>query len=236
MLVPGGRGCVGRMPRRTRQMVGWPALVLAALLALTCSKPMRNAIILCAGDSLTEEGYPRDLSRLLRQDGFRARVLDLGRKGSNSGEYRRYLQSHKDRMASLRPDFILLQLGTNDVRLDGDATSAPDFERNMKAIIELFREFRTRDGQTPVLLLATIPPVREGTAFPFSSESARRVRDEINPALERIAAEDRLPLVDNYSLFLASPGLLPGIHPSAEGYREMAANWYRRLKPFFERG
>ena len=236
LIVPGGRGPEAGKLRRKRPPVGWPALVMTAFLALSCSRPMPNAIILCAGDSLTEEGYPRNLSRIIRQEGFRARVLDFGRKGFNSGEYRRYLQSHRDRLASLRPDFILLQLGTNDVRLDGDATSVEDFERNMKAIIGLFREFRTRGGRIPILLLAAIPPVPEGSAFPFSPESSRRVRDEINPALKRIAEEGRLPLVDNFSLFLKSPGLLPGVHPSAEGYREMAANWYRRLKPYFQRG
>ena len=207
----------------------------AAVLAPSCSKPQPGTIILCAGDSLTEQAYPRLLGRIARAEGLRARVLNYGRSGFTSGEYLRYLRKKNGSLAEERPDVILLQLGTNDVRADGDYTSAPDFERNMNAILDIFQDFRSRAGRAPVILLAAVPPVPEGSGFPFSAESPRRVREEINPLLKRIAEKRAIPLVDNYSLFLRSPRLLPGIHPSDEGYRELAANWYRALKPYLPR-
>lgn len=207
----------------------------AAVLAPSCSKAQPGTIILCAGDSLTEQAYPRLLGRIARAEGLRARVLNYGRSGFTSGEYLRYLRKKNGSLAEERPDVILLQLGTNDVRADGDYTSAPDFERNMNAILDIFQDFRSRAGRAPVILLAAVPPVPEGSGFPFSAESPRRVREEINPLLKRIAQKRAIPLVDNYSLFLRSPGLLPGIHPSDEGYRELAANWYRALKPYLPR-
>lgn len=219
---------------------GWAVLCWlfvsgAAALAPACSKPQPGTTILCAGDSLTERAYPRHLGRIARAAGLRVRVLNYGRSGFTSGEYLGFLRKKNGLLAAERPDAILLQLGTNDVRVDGDKTSTPDFERNMNAILDILQDFRSRAGRAPVILLAAVPPVPEDAGFPFSAESSRRVREEINPLLKRIAGKRAIPFVDNYSLFIRSPRLLPGIHPSDDGYRELAANWYRALKPYLPR-
>ncbi len=188
-------------------------------------------IILCAGDSITDSEYPRDLERLLRRDRIPARVLNLGRKGYTSGEYRLYLEKEISTLAEVHPDFILLQLGTNDVRLDGDLTDTPAFVRNMRAIVALFRGLSSRRGEEPVLLLGTIPPVPASAGFPFGPASRERVDKEINPALRDLAREEKLVLVDNHALFSSSPELLPDVHPSREGYRRLAKNWYESIAP-----
>jgi lysophospholipase L1-like esterase len=54
---------------------------------------------------------------------------------------------------------------------------------------------------------------------------------EINPLIQKIAAEEQLALVDNYGPFLRSPELLPDVHPSSAGYRQLAQNWLDALKP-----
>jgi lysophospholipase L1-like esterase len=210
-------------------------LGLAVFMLASCSSPPRNFIILCAGDSLTELGYPSYLAKLLTRSGVRARVRNYGRSGFTSGEYLRFLEARRNSLEAEQPDFILLQLGTNDVRLDGDHTPAAAFESNMRRIIGIFSDFRTRWGGRPLILLASIPPVPETTGFPFSPESSVRVREEINPFLNRLSAELRLPLVDNFILFRESPGLLRDVHPTGEGYQRMAANWYDGLKPFLVR-
>jgi lysophospholipase L1-like esterase len=210
-------------------------VLMAMVLPPACSKPRPGTIILCAGDSLTAQAYPRHLGRIARAAGLRTRVLNYGRSGFTSGEYLRFLRNKNGAIAAERPDAILLLLGTNDVRVDGDRTSTPDFEKNMNAILDIFQDFRARSGRAPVILVASVPPVSEDSGFPFSAESSRRVREEINPLLKRIAEKRAIPLVDHYSLFVRSPRLLPGIHPSEEGYREMAANWFRALKPYLPR-
>ncbi len=213
-------------------------LVLAALAAVmvSCSRAPRRTVILCAGDSITELGYPSFLEGLLKRQHLPASVLNYGRKGFTSGEYLRFLRKNKARLEALKPDVVLLELGTNDVRLDGDLTPTPEFDRNMRAIIGLLRTFRSGTKEPPVILLATVPPVPESAAPPFSPESGRRVREEINPALSRMALELGLPLVDQYAVFTASPGLLPGVHPSPAGYREMARRWRTALEPYLGRG
>lgn len=196
-----------------------------------CSRPARGVIILCAGDSLTDSEYPRHLQRLLSREGRRAKVLNYGRKGHTSGEYLRFLRQQGAAMAREHPDFILLQLGTNDVRVDGDLTPADAFGRNLEAIISLFREFSDRRGRRARVLLATIPPLPEDYSAPFGPGSRDRVIEEINPLIRKIAVEEGLPVVDNYSLFLRSPEFLPDVHPTSEGYRLMARHWLEALRP-----
>jgi lysophospholipase L1-like esterase len=206
-----------------------PLLLIFTLLNSCSSPPPESYIILCAGDSITEAGYPKFLARLLREEGIRARVINSGRSGHTSGEYLRFLQGKKSELAESQPDFILLQLGTNDVRTDHDRTSAEDFYDHMKEIIDLFQDFKTRAGKNPRILLAIIPPIPEGTPFPFSPKSGNRVTEEINPLIHKIAAEEKCSLVDNYSVFLNSPHLLPEVHPSDQGYEAMAKNWHNAL-------
>jgi lysophospholipase L1-like esterase len=212
------------------------ALAALILAGLCCARPpARPSIILCAGDSLTELGYPVYLQKIVKRQGVRAQVLNYGRSGNTSGEYLHFLASQEKKVAAVRPDFVLLELGTNDVRCDGDQTATPVFERNMRALIACFRGFRTRENKPPTILLATVPPVPEETPFPFSQESSRRVRDEINPTLRRMADELRIPLVDNFSLFAAgAPDLLPNVHPSREGYKAMAHAWFAALEPYLK--
>lgn len=204
-------------------------LLILALFSFCSAPPPESYIVLCAGDSLTEAGYPKFLDRLLKEEGIRARVINYGKSGHTSGEYLRFLKEKKSDLAENHPDFVLLQLGTNDVRTDHDRTSAEDFYDHMKEIIRLFQDFKTRSGKNPRILLATIPPVPGGTPFPFSPKSGNRVTEEINPIIYKIAAEEKCSLVDNFSIFLNSPQLLPEVHPSDQGYKAMAKNWHNAL-------
>lgn len=209
--------------------------ILACLLSVSCVSPPQGIIILCAGDSITEAEYPRHLRRMLSQDGLRVRVLNCGRKGYASREYLKFLSQKKRDLAEEHPDYILLQLGTNDVRVDGDFTPAEEFERTMRQIIVIFGGFRNRRGSSSQILLATIPPLPGNLSYPFNAQSAERVVQEINPILKKIATEKNLVLVDNYSLFLEHPQFLPDVHPTSEGYRLLARNWYNSLKTLISR-
>jgi len=208
-------------------------LLLAALLPLfaACGGSERGVIILCAGDSLTENGYPPYLRRILARDGVAARVLNYGRSGNTSGEYLKFLQENRERLMEERPDVILIQLGTNDLRTDVDFTATDRFRTNLKEIVTEFRDFRSRSGKIPAIYLATIPDIPLGDLAVFNAESSRRVEAEINPALKAFAAAEGLPIVDNHAVFAGRPDLLPGVHPSSEGYRLMAARWREALRP-----
>ncbi len=205
-------------------------ILLVSALLFSCSAPPSNYIILCAGDSITEYGYPPILKTLCRREGIRTRVLNQGKSGNTSGEYLKFLKNNLEAMAASRPDFICLQLGTNDVRTDHDHTSSEAFFANMKEIVRLFHDFRTRSGNTSLILLSTIPPVPEAAQYPFAPESAERIEKDINPLIRKLAVEEKLTLVDNHAVLFGSPDLLPDVHPSDAGYEALARNWFAAQK------
>jgi lysophospholipase L1-like esterase len=207
-------------------------LLLLPFFISACSSSPRGVVVLCAGDSLTAEAYPHLLQQILNRTGLRVKVLNYGRNGNTSGEYLRFLESRLEKLKAERPDFILLQLGTNDVRTDADNTPTDVFKSNMKAIVAHFRGFQNRAGKPSRILLGMIPPVPETTPLPFTPASSRRVEEEINPAIRALAGEDRLLLVDNHVIFTARPEFLPGVHPTRDGYRLLAENWHAALRPF----
>lgn len=201
---------------------------------LTCSPSQRGVIVLCAGDSLTESSYPKFLKNILISEGTRAKILNFGRSGNTTGEYLNYLLNNKESLAKKHPDIVCLLLGTNDVRNDHDRTSNEQFYTNMKDIIAIFSQFKDPNGKKTRILLSTIPPIPEEVSFPFSPESRKRVVNEINPLILKIGKEENLPVVDNTTLFLKEPGLLPEVHPTEEGYRRLAHNWFKALQPLIK--
>lgn len=207
-------------------------IVLLPFFVSVCVSPPRGVIVLCAGDSITAEAYPHFLERMLNADGIRARVRNYGRSGFRSEEYLNFLGRQAETMKAWRPDFILLQLGTNDVRTDLDFTATDVFQKNMRSILSVFRTFKDRMNRPSRILIALIPPVPAASSYPFSAESRRRVIEEINPALRSLAAAENLVLVDNFGIFDGRPDILPEVHPTREGYRILAANWHASLKPF----
>lgn len=187
-------------------------------------------VILCAGDSITAASYPKHLKQLMIEDGIPVQVINAGVKGDSTAEYIRFLERSQiiERTA---PHWVLLQLGTNDLRIDSHATTTEQFQRNLEAIIERFGRLRLRDGSSPEIILATIPPIPVEVPWQFNARSRTRVETEINPAIRTIARRRQLILVDVHAVFAARPHLLPEIHPNEEGYRVLALTWHRVLKP-----
>jgi len=205
-------------------------IIFFLILISGCHANRKTFIIFCAGDSITNSSYPFHLKKILLSSGIKAKVYNFGRNGNNSGQYLRFLIRNKDWMKEKYPDFILLQLGTNDIRMDSDFTPTHRFYLNMKKIISIFKKFKNHEEKNTKILIATIPPLPPEIKFPFTEKSRERIKKEINPTIRKIAVEEDLILVDNYSLFIKNPHLLPNVHPNEEGYKAMAKNWYSELK------
>jgi len=208
----------------------WTALLALALAGCRGDSPPPPPVVLCAGDSITAGGYHWYLQRRLDEAGYRLKVIDAGEKGNTSGEYLGFLRRSRI-IEQTNPRWVLLQLGTNDVRSDGDATTIERFRENLDAILGVVAGHRNPDGSSPRVLLATIPPVPVEIAGHFNAASRARVESEINPAIREIAARRQLALVDNHRLFVAHPELLPAIHPNEKGYRALADAWFDALAP-----
>lgn len=193
----------------------------------------KTIVIMAAGDSITAASYPERLQELYDRDGKNIQVYNEGISGDTSGSYLAHLTSSRI-YEQLNPHYVLLQLGTNDVRVDSDYTPTPLFRRNMIAIIGLLQQHRNPYGHHPFVIISTIPPIVGIMPHYFDSESQRRVVEEINPALFEIAREKQCPIIDTYDLFIKHPDLLPGIHPNEAGYQMMAENWHEFLQPFLD--
>lgn len=203
------------------------AVLLFPSIAYCQTSIKEELVILCMGDSITAGSYPERLQTKLNRAGISAKVLNCGMSGYTSGYYLNFMKSF-DLFKAVTPDIILLQLGTNDTREDFANTSTEKFLENMRNIINLIRGKLYKE-KSPQVLISTIPPINPGQ-FIVTEKSAKRVIEEINPAIRELSDELGLLLVDNFELFKNNPDWLEdGIHPNERGYEAMADNWFARL-------
>ena len=135
--------------------------------------------------------------------------------GYTSGDYLRFLKSF-DLFKTTKPDVILLQLGTNDVRTDYAHTETPQFVENVKNIIYLIRR-ELYSSTPPLVLISTVLPIEPSPPV-FTEQSVKRIVGEINPAIRRIAGAFDVRLVDNFELFKNHrEWLIDGVHPNEQG-------------------
>jgi lysophospholipase L1-like esterase len=122
-----------------------------------------------------------------------------------------------DELDAVRPEVLLLEEGIND--LTGGLTSR--IPTMIAALRDMVREAKSRRPDI-VVLLATLPPTREGSpkgasAFPLIPEANARIRS--------LATSEGVTLVDLYEGFggHADPYIdVDGLHPNALGYQKMA--------------
>jgi len=186
-------------------------------------------VILCAGDSLTamsSSNYPRLLAQRVGADYRMARVLVAATPGFTSGEFLRAAR-HARLAERVRPDAVLLLLGTNDVKRSPDWTGARAYRVHMEEIIAMFR----RANPEARIVLATPPPITRASLL-FTKASARRLAETIVPAVRELAQREKLALVDLYALFSNRPELLgpDGVHPNAAGHSAMAGFFLDALR------
>jgi acyl-CoA thioesterase I len=181
------------------------ALALAVLLgaaAATANDACRIAVL---GDSLAtayglavEEGFPAQLERRLRAEGYDCVVLDAGVGGdTTAGGLARLDWALAD-----RPSHVIVELGGND----GLRALPPEqMEQNLDAIVS-----RLRNDGVAVLLAGMRAPPNLGRAYGEVFEAV----------FARVAQRHDVPL---YPFFLegvaGDPGLNQpdGVHPTADG-------------------
>ncbi len=192
-----------------------------------------SKILLCLGDSITESkwgNYPTMLNKIFQKNGVHITAISLGRPGNTSGEYLKYFKK-SNILKKYMPDYIIIMLGTNDVRVDSDNTPTREFKKNISKIIEIIRDFERKAGKKVIINLATIPPLFTPSLETFTKNSAKRIEEEIVPAIKKIANEYQIGIIDIHSMFLKNRDLLPGVHPSPGGYYKIAKEVFISLSP-----
>ena len=199
------------------------------IMLVACAEKGRDELVIgCVGDSLMRP-IPLHLKRLMRSLERKIVIKEWAQGGTTA---RSYLDSFRRRfhnMREARPDFILIQLGTNDVQrlIAGDYT-LDEFRANMKGIIDEFKTYSGGRGGPTLILIANAPP--------FYNEKHKRmnpfVQEVLNPNIEIFAKDEQLYLVDNYRMLNNRPHLYSpdGVHPNDIGERTLAQNWIIAIK------
>jgi lysophospholipase L1-like esterase len=202
--------------------------LLALSFGIACrEKPVRELTICCAGDSLMRP-MPYYFKKLLRNIAKDVEIDDWSRGGLSTRTYMPFFRRHVRSQGRLTADFVLLQLGTNDVAALGSGElTLEKFSQKLKAITWEFKSIRNKNNVPAGVLLANIPPLYAPEFEGLNSY----ICDVLNPAIMQIAEEKGLFLVDNWLALEGKRHLYDsdGVHPNAMGERVLAQNWVRAL-------
>lgn len=214
-------------------MRNWVTVFVLGFLTLSfgvacLEKPPRELTICCAGDSLMRPMPPR-FKKLMRNLAQNVEINDWSRGGLSSRTYMSFFRRRVKRRKPLNADFILLQLGTNDVAsLRSRELTLEQFIQNLKTIIWEFKSIRNRDNVPAKVLLADIPPFYT----PEFEVLNGFIRDALNPAIAQTAAAEGIFLVDSWLVLEGKRHLYDsdGVYPNVRGEEVLARNWVRALR------
>ncbi len=210
--------------------------VLGYLILKPFSNRESHFDILCVGDSITTSpygDYTKHLSDFINTKDIKLKVYSGARPGNTTGEYLKYLK-RSNLLKKTTPNYVIVMLGTNDVRKDRDNTPTHKFIKNMKEIIKITKNHKNPDGSKPIIFIATIPPIFNIDLNPFNETSKTRIDKEIVPSIKKIAKEEKINLIDIYTFFKNKPELLPGIHPNQDGYYSIAKFIFKNILPYIK--
>ncbi|MBN2206870.1 MAG: SGNH/GDSL hydrolase family protein [Candidatus Aminicenantes bacterium] len=212
-----------------RRLSGVAAVLLAAF-AGACRKEAPPLVIACAGDSLMRP-VPAHLERLLPESAVpRFALHEWARGGLTVAGFRNFLGRHAETWNEARADVVFVQLGTNDVpRLLSGDERLRDFKTGLTAVIRRFKGFRTKRGDSPLVIVATVPYFADG---PADSDKNRYIAETLNPALRDVVERAGACLADSFAVLEGRPDLYDpdGVHPNTAGEIALTRNWIRTLK------
>ncbi len=202
----------------------------------------------------TEGGYRTTLCALLEKNGYAERVsfcgsqssgdcydprheghpgwstvnIDPADGGSPNSEPRDGITERLGEWLAVKPDVVMLQIGTNDIINDYKLDELP---ARLERIVDTVLAALPEDG---TLFLATIPYM-DGTKHQYilpefnAADMDRRV-EEYNRHVRQIAAERERVILAEINSVLTKHDLTDGVHPTPEGYRKMGVFWFNTVK------
>lgn len=193
-------------------------LALGAAMLLGVQSTWAQIRVACVGDSITAgynlsgaQTYPSQLQAIL---GGGYSVGNYGLSGAtalkrsdytywNSWAYRASLQSN--------PNIVVIMFGANDSKAwNWDAAR---FDADYRALIAKYQGLRSR----PRVYICLIPPVYLPNAFGNTFDPVF-IQNTVIPALQNIAAQTGVTLIDNNSPLLNHPEYFAdGVHPTQQG-------------------
>ncbi len=179
--------------------------------------------VACVGDSITygagvedreKNSYPRVLGQLL---GERFDVWNFGVNGATllaHGDNPWRFTPQFNAALGLRPDVVVIKLGTNDSKPQNWIRSIR-FEDDLEALID---DFKGLPSRPKIFLCLPVPAyeVRWGI-------NEATINGGVIPAIRAVAKRCRLQVIDLHSALAGQAALFPDrIHPDARGARLIA--------------
>lgn len=186
----------------------------------------------CVGDSITAgygvaqiNAYPEQLSRML---GDQWVVANFGVSGATlliKGDKPYQLESNFTRAIDLKPDVVIIMLGTNDSK-PNNLKLSDLFVSDYK---DLIAKFKSAEPNVRIYIARPCVVLGPG-AFNISEAGIK----QIIPLIDAVAKETEVGLVDIHAATedatKKSPGLIPdNVHPNIEGATIIAKTFYRSL-------
>ncbi|MEW6368535.1 MAG: GDSL-type esterase/lipase family protein [Acidobacteriota bacterium] len=185
------------------------------------------------GDSITEGNTPEDHSQSTRV-GYYPTLIDLLSQGYgptqvfNEGFGGEITAEGLARLpgvlSSIRPAYVLLMEGTNDVTRHSAITPATTRD-NLRAMTQ-----KCVGAGTTALLSTLLPRGRDDDFDPTGYHT--RATNEL---IRKLIIDDRLGYVDIYNAFIADPNyaytlMTDKVHPNARGFQLMGQKWWGLIK------
>lgn len=195
--------------------------------------------VACIGNSITAgsrlngaKTYPEQLQLLL---GPGYEVRNFGHSGATAQRNTPipyWKQNVYESAKNWQPDIVIIKLGTNDSKLDGN-NYWKDEKTFYKDYADLVDTFRLLPSNPLIYVCYPIPVFKDGQYF--ISEGI--ILENIIPAIKEIARQKDLGLIDLYSPFVGRMDLIYKehdkddlIHPNGEGAKFLAEEIYKVLQ------
>lgn len=206
------------------------------LLMLIGVKPLFAKIkIACIGNSITygaflpdrlTQSYPARLQQLLG-DGYE--VGNFGVNGATllkKGNKPYWKTSAFSEALNSQPNIVIIKLGGNDSK-SINRKYLSEYYSDYKALIDTFKNLASKPR---IILLKPITFFTTDTSGIWD----KPVTDLMIPAIEKLAFEENLEIVDLHSLFKDKEALMPDkVHPDAEGANYIAKRLFELLDTKF---
>jgi lysophospholipase L1-like esterase/pimeloyl-ACP methyl ester carboxylesterase len=186
--------------------------------------------VACIGNSITygsgisdrpRDSYPSQLARML---GKKWDVRNFGVGGRTllqKGDFPFRNEKAYAQAIAFLPDVVIIKLGTNDTKPQNWKYSG-EFLPDYRAMVN---ELKTLSSHPRIYLCKPVPAY----ASRWGINDSILVHGVI-PAIERLAKEEKLPVIDLYAALSGKASLFPDqIHPNAEGAGLMAKVIYKAL-------
>jgi lysophospholipase L1-like esterase/pimeloyl-ACP methyl ester carboxylesterase len=186
--------------------------------------------VACIGNSITygsgipdrpRDSYPSQLARMLGEKWIVRNFGVGGRTMLKKGDFPYWKEEAWAEVKAFQPDVVIIKLGTNDTKPQ-NWKFAREFLADYRAMVN---ELQSLPSAPRIFLCKPVPAYASRWGINDSI-----IVHGVIPAVEQLAAEKNLPVIDLYTALSAKASLFPDqIHPDAEGAGIIARTVFKAL-------